>query len=386
MKDKVCGAEYSSGWGLEKSYILGPWTDETICFVDRTAASDPPPRYYFTKDRLNSTRELINASATVVTSYDYDVWGTPTESHLSGNISTRYRHMGTGHSATLEMSGSGDVLYDPCYARRVKSLVWSRGGRVRLGRSHGYALIAPGLARDAALKDCVFGYCEENRLNCMEACWQDNKCACTWTMGLCAHCCMCYSARCFWRCTNGYDWLTGEPYFGKSEDAVEACHNELCGVPDVAIPPYFGDERDDSVVNPGNVCGSEYKTHTEWNAVWYAHPARYTLPPGLPFWLSVCRAVCWYNGEEPVFNLPLRSDPWAGKEHGKPGIAIHDWECCPSIIPATMSEEYEEPYFRIRGKNFDDPASPDYDPSKINIWGGEWLAWSSCPRTLIYGR
>jgi len=91
MKDEVCGAGCSSAWTVTSSYILGPWTDEIVCFVDRTADSDPPPRYYFTKDRLNSTRELINASATVMTSYDYDVWGSPTESHLSGNISTRYR-------------------------------------------------------------------------------------------------------------------------------------------------------------------------------------------------------------------------------------------------------------------------------------------------------
>jgi len=91
MKDEACGAGRGSAWTLTRSYILGPWTDEIICFVDRTAASDPPPRYYFTKDHLNSTRELINASATVVTSYDYDVWGTPTESHLSGNVSKRYQ-------------------------------------------------------------------------------------------------------------------------------------------------------------------------------------------------------------------------------------------------------------------------------------------------------
>ena len=105
MKDEVCGAGRGSAWKLTRSYILGPWTDEIICFVDRTAASDPPPRYYFTKDRLNSTRELISASATVVTSYDYDVWGTPTESHLSGNLSTRYRHAG------WLWAGSGPAAY-----------------------------------------------------------------------------------------------------------------------------------------------------------------------------------------------------------------------------------------------------------------------------------
>jgi len=86
--------DYSSAWGLEKSYILGPWTDEIICFVDRTADSDPPPRYYFTKDWLSSTRELINASATVMTTYDYDVWGSPTETHLSGSVSTHYQFTG----------------------------------------------------------------------------------------------------------------------------------------------------------------------------------------------------------------------------------------------------------------------------------------------------
>jgi len=35
--------DYGSAWGVEKSYILGPWTDEIVCFVDRTADSDPHP-------------------------------------------------------------------------------------------------------------------------------------------------------------------------------------------------------------------------------------------------------------------------------------------------------------------------------------------------------
>jgi len=49
-----------------------------------------------TKDRVNSTRELISASETVMASCDYDLWGTPTETHLSGNVSTMYRGAGTG--------------------------------------------------------------------------------------------------------------------------------------------------------------------------------------------------------------------------------------------------------------------------------------------------
>jgi len=120
MKDKVCGAAYSSAWPLTSSYILGPWTDEIICFVDRTAASDPPPRYYFSKDRLNSTRELINASATVMTSYEYDVWGTPTESHLSGNVSTRYRFTASETSDRAALAWLGAVYpipYDWVYCR-----------------------------------------------------------------------------------------------------------------------------------------------------------------------------------------------------------------------------------------------------------------------------
>jgi len=135
MKDKVCGPGYSSAWTLPSSHILGSWTDEIICFVDRTADSDPPPRYYFTKDRLNSTRELINASATVMTSYDYDVWGTPTESHVSGDVSTRYRFSASETSDRAGLAWLGAVYpipYDAEYVRWIASdQRWMRTSYIR---------------------------------------------------------------------------------------------------------------------------------------------------------------------------------------------------------------------------------------------------------------
>ena len=132
MKDEACGAGCSSAWALTRSYILGSWTDEIICFVDRTADSDPPPRYYFTKDRLNSTRELISASATVMSSYDYDVWGTPTESDLSGNVSTSYLAGRAWYLAPVfcySWFGAGE--YAPLLARQLGT-VGGGAGRVRV--------------------------------------------------------------------------------------------------------------------------------------------------------------------------------------------------------------------------------------------------------------
>jgi len=85
-------ADYSSNWSLSKSYIMGPKVDEIIAMIDRTA--DPNITHYFMRDRLGSTRELVNASETVNTRYAYDVWGAPTETKLVGNVSTRYQFTG----------------------------------------------------------------------------------------------------------------------------------------------------------------------------------------------------------------------------------------------------------------------------------------------------
>jgi len=90
--------DYSSNWSLSKSYILGPSIDEIIAMIDRT--TEPNTSYYFTRDRLGSTRELVNTEETINARYAYDVWGDPTETQLSGSISTRKQFTGRPYSGT----------------------------------------------------------------------------------------------------------------------------------------------------------------------------------------------------------------------------------------------------------------------------------------------
>jgi len=94
-------ADYSSNWSLNKSYIMGPRVDEIIAVIGRT--TDPNVTHYFTRDRLGSTRELVNTSETVKTRYAYNVWGDPTETQLSGSVTTRYQFTGRSFDSTSDL-------------------------------------------------------------------------------------------------------------------------------------------------------------------------------------------------------------------------------------------------------------------------------------------
>ena len=268
MKDKVCGADYSSAWGLEKSYILGPWTDEIICFVDRTADSDPPPRYYFTKDRLNSTRELINASATVMTTYDYDLWGAPTESHLSDNISTRYRAGGRAWSAVTGLRAARGGWIDPGPGRRLRSAVEAvPRASVRAVVGHWYRVWPVGLTKHDE-EDCIH-YCQFTREDCFRACSRRmaGQCTNSWTLGLCARCCQCWGKRCVAGCEgderahgpNGETLIFfGALGWGDNARSVEECGDWACRKDGKNFRPadWMGDEYDDSRVDARNVCAT----------------------------------------------------------------------------------------------------------------------------------
>ena len=91
-------ADYTSNWAIKRSYILGPSVDEIICTLDQGQDSVNP--YYLMRDRLGSTRELVDANEQAVTRYAYDVWGARTETQLSGDISTQYRFTGREYDPT----------------------------------------------------------------------------------------------------------------------------------------------------------------------------------------------------------------------------------------------------------------------------------------------
>jgi len=104
-------ADYSSNWTLTKSYILGPRVDEIIAMIDRT--TDPNNSYYIAKDGLASSRELMNAGQSTNTRYDYDVWGSPSETKTSGNVSIDFRFNGTYYASPAQLCCHGELVYDP---------------------------------------------------------------------------------------------------------------------------------------------------------------------------------------------------------------------------------------------------------------------------------
>jgi len=108
--------DYNSSWSLVTSYILGG-----DAMVDRT--TDPDTAYYLTQDRLGSTRELVNGSETLNTRYDYNAWGDPTETHLSGNVSTDYRFRGWYYASTSEHYAGTGLDYDPGLGRTYQKNV-----------------------------------------------------------------------------------------------------------------------------------------------------------------------------------------------------------------------------------------------------------------------
>jgi len=125
-------ADYSSNWSLTRSYIFGPRVDEMIAMIDRT--TDPNVTHYFTRDRLGSTRELVNASETLMTRYDYDAWGSPTETQLSGSVSSRYRFTGRSLDPTSGLYNYRARHYDDGLGRFTSRDPLYRGCRSRIDR------------------------------------------------------------------------------------------------------------------------------------------------------------------------------------------------------------------------------------------------------------
>ncbi|MFC1792057.1 RHS repeat-associated core domain-containing protein [Planctomycetota bacterium] len=58
-----------------RKFVYGPGIDEPICMIDVT---DSNAVYYYHFDGLGSVAALSDASADIVESYSYDVFGAPT--------------------------------------------------------------------------------------------------------------------------------------------------------------------------------------------------------------------------------------------------------------------------------------------------------------------
>jgi RHS repeat-associated protein len=74
-------------------------------------------RYFYLHDRMGSTRQVINASATVVNSYTYDPWGNAFATETSEAISNHYQFANYHWDSTIGMYYLNARWYDPAILR-----------------------------------------------------------------------------------------------------------------------------------------------------------------------------------------------------------------------------------------------------------------------------
>jgi len=380
-------ADCSSNWSLDTSYVLG-----ANAMVDRT--TDPDTAYYLTRDRLRSTREIVNSAQTVNTRYDYDAWGDPTEMQLIGSVSTRYRMQGREWSEATGLGVTRGGWYSPVEARRLKS-AQAGTGAPRVGVwSHFYPSqpIDPG---DINPLDCM-RVCEGQWWTCMNSCGNRPGCMQSWTLGLCGRCCQCWFKRCFGGCADldqsnpnnrlmiWYDdfnvpWdpdnhrpggfaFPGGPDWGDNFPSIARCPGDLCGVPDFAPAVYPGiDSMDDASVNGTNVCASLVGIHVEWNALWHRNP--FTLVEFFD-WSAIgvgSQYPAPHMCKRCVYPDLFSNPPIALGFYGEPDtwglLWVNLHETCPSYMPARTAWDADKQYF----------------PNPY----GEFAAWNSCPRANV---
>lgn len=74
-------------------------------------------KYFYLHDRLGSTRQIINTSASVVNSYTYDPWGNAFSSETSETVSNHYQFANYHWDSTVGMYYLNARWYDPVIQR-----------------------------------------------------------------------------------------------------------------------------------------------------------------------------------------------------------------------------------------------------------------------------
>jgi RHS repeat-associated protein len=98
-----------NGWSVDKSYYHAG--GQTLM---QQAGEN---RYFYLQDRLGSTRQVINTSASVVNSYTYDPWGNAFASETSETVSNHYQFANYHWDETVGMYYLNARWYDPVILR-----------------------------------------------------------------------------------------------------------------------------------------------------------------------------------------------------------------------------------------------------------------------------
>ena len=299
--------DYSSNWSLNKSYILG-----ANAMVDRT--TDPNASYYLTKDRLGSTREIVNSAENDVTCYDYDVWSDATESHLIGSVSTRYRAGGL-ESLADGLYAKSRRMYDPSLGRDVqanfdRTMLFRDGGRydgpgAQLSQAHEKPCCGgPNGIPFSPCSEEEEGYCEMWLEDCHVLCDLD-QCKDKYHRALCYRCCQCYYKRC-WGDGCGDKWekmddpkprvLLGPPDRCNSAVSCLVCYPACHGV-DYNLAPGRNEPCDDEG-HPHtwqNICSSSIDQGTSQVFQEYGDSVPLEAQFLAPFGLGECRGCAYKN-------------------------------------------------------------------------------------------
>ena len=130
-----CIAETDSGGNLLKSYTYGPGIDNILSMTVYGASTST---YYYVKDHLGSVQAIVDASGSIVESYQYDAWGnvlnvfdssgTPIANRQS-QIGNRYLWQGREYSWKTHLYFFRARWYEPATGRWLSNdLIGISGG------------------------------------------------------------------------------------------------------------------------------------------------------------------------------------------------------------------------------------------------------------------
>ena len=105
--ERICQARNSSDTPIRRYY------DEGEQLVSATGITS----YHYAQDHLGSVRDLVNASGTVLASYDYDPYGNPTRATSTNGARADYRYAGLFYHAQSGLYLTHYRVYDPVTAR-----------------------------------------------------------------------------------------------------------------------------------------------------------------------------------------------------------------------------------------------------------------------------
>ena len=106
--ERICQARNGSDVVVRRYYDEG---EQAVSLIG------PTTPYYYAQDHLGSVRDLVNASGTVLASYDYDPYGNPTRATSTNGARADYRYAGLFYHAQSGLYLTHYRVYDPVTAR-----------------------------------------------------------------------------------------------------------------------------------------------------------------------------------------------------------------------------------------------------------------------------